>query len=146
MTDNYSIIKEITQEEADAILHFLLNLIELKGNTSNDSHYYIDKVIKLIKECGASISSSVCYYQHNHEYVMHKINIDYTIRVDIANKYHMIHNGYNRLMPAEILDTSLIYDKRVMDDTTCLHKILSLECMKYYKDCKERVIERLREL
>ena len=79
--------------------------------------------------------------------IVYKINIEYSIKIEVANKYHMIRNGWNnRCIPLDILNASLIYDKRVMNDSVCLDRILNLDGIKYYGDFKEKISKRLSEL
>src|SRR5437868_11460602 len=131
-------VDDITKDEADAILHFLLNLIEVQSHTMGNWFGSIERAKKLIKECGASISSINGYRQNNDVYtsynlgmdnIEYRINIESGISVCIYEKYHMLNDkdwGCFKIpvtIPNDILHTTLDHDDNVRKDSTCLQKI-----------------------
>src|SRR5436305_14601888 len=93
------LLNDITIDEADAILHLLLDLIEAMSDYN--PIYYIKKAVKLIQHCGASITSNIGFKQSCAVYdaitiapdeIEYRITISPSIKIDKKEQNHMF--GY----------------------------------------------------
>ena len=132
---------DITTDEADAILHFLLDLIAIKRETFSDFWIYTKKAVKLIQYCGASITSDTGFLQPCDVYesytiapdeIEYRIIIAPMIKIHKLNRHHMFHRiiydfdfRQTRYFEDEIIDATITYDKRI-HERECLNKLLKL--------------------
>lgn len=131
-------LNDITIDEADAILHFLLDLIEAQSCTmGGNPNYYTKKAVKLIQHCRASITSDIGFKQSCEVYdaitiapdeIEYRITMSPGIKINKKERYHMF--GYwfygirtDRDFPCEIINAMFTYDERIRE-RDCLNTLL----------------------
>lgn len=128
----------MTLDEADALLHFLLDLINAHMDTMHYPKTYINRACDLIRY-GASITSDVGYKQLGDIYdsvtiapdeVEYRLTIDPEIQIHKSDRFHMFDHmiygiGQPRYFDNQIIDTTLRYDQRI-HCTECLNKLLTI--------------------
>ncbi len=147
---------EITSDEADAMLHFLLDLIYIQRVTGGNAKYYAKKAQQLIIHYGASISSEYGFSQNIPIYeskslennkIEYWITLDPMIVVDKIVNNHMIQNGIysHPYLSEDILNTTFSFDIRIQN-TDSLNKIDNLNIINYLPNIRENVQKSLVEI
>jgi len=150
---------DLSTNEADAILHYIITLSEVVRSTYHKPIKYEKKALILIDRYHASISSEYGFSQNCRVYskqyvgydeIVYDVKIDPGIVVQKMEKYHMIKDGTMRppyqYIPDLILTHSLNHDPRVKTNQECLDKILKLNMVannNRYKESIEKLTQDL---